>query len=418
MADNGPRAPEASGRRARSPGRTIRLRLTALYTTVFLVSSAALLTIAYLLVRGNLRGNHPTREALRRLGLHPASGGDLLFAPGSPNARLVHAVSSQIINSVLHRLLAEYIGALVLITVISVVAGWLLAGRALAPLRRITATARRVSGENLGERIALRGPDDELKELADTFDGMLVRLDAAFASQRHFVANSSHELRTPLAIMRTEVDVALADPEAAASELRAMGEAIRETVDRCERLIASLLLLARSEATGGRQVPVDVAALVGDCVTDLRARARQAEVEVRADLESAWTDGDLGLLERLVANLLDNGIRHNRPGGFLAVSTRIHEGHVVLTVANGGDRITPEEVAGLTEPFRRLDRSRSGFGLGLSIVQSIAQAHHGTATLRAPAAGGLEVRVQLPVRRDGDGGAAPPRHVETLRTPS
>ena len=165
-------------------------------------------------------------------------------------------------------------------------AGWLLAGRALRPLRDITATARRVSGENLGERIGLIGPDDELKELADTFDGMLGRLDGAFESQRHFVANASHELRTPLAIMRTEVDVALADPDASTDELRRMGEAVRETIDRCERLIESLLMLARSEAATGREEPVDLAALAGDCITDLMARSQDAERQRRRTTSS------------------------------------------------------------------------------------------------------------------------------------
>ena len=165
--------------------------------------------------------------------------------------------------------------ALVLMTLLSSVIGWLLAGRALAPLREITATARRVSGENLRERIALQGPADELKELADTFDGMLARLDGAFAGQRHFVASASHELRTPLAVMRTEVDVSLADPDASVADLRSMGEAVRDMVDRCERLIASLLLLARSEAAVTRDEPVDLAVLAGDCITDLRLRARR-----------------------------------------------------------------------------------------------------------------------------------------------
>ena len=159
--------------------------------------------------------------------------------------------------------------------------GRLAAGRTSAPLRAITATARRVSSENLGERIALSGPADELRELADTFDGMLGRLDGAFASQRHFVANASHELRTPLAIMRTELDVALADPAAQVAELRQMGEAVRDTVDRCERLIAGLLMLARSQAAAGRDEPVDIAALAGDCITDLSVRAREARVDPR-----------------------------------------------------------------------------------------------------------------------------------------
>src|SRR6201999_163748 len=193
--------------------------------------------------------------------LHPVPGTQFGFPAGSTNARLIGVVEHQLVDEALHTLLLQYVIALVLMTLLSSVIGWLLAGRALAPLRDITATARRVSGENLRERIALHGPADELKELADTFDGMLARLDGAFAGQRHFVASASHELRTPLAIMRTEVDVALADPDAGVEELREMGEAIRDTVDRCERLIASLLLLARSEAATGQEEPVDVAAL-------------------------------------------------------------------------------------------------------------------------------------------------------------
>jgi signal transduction histidine kinase len=299
-------------------------------------------------------------------------------------------------------------------TALSVLIGWLLAGRALAPLRDITATARRVSSENLGERIDLPGPADELRELADTFDGMLARLDSAFASQRHFVANASHELRTPLAIMRTEVDVALADPDASVGELRAMGEAIRDTVDRCERLIASLLLLARSEAATGQEEPVDLGALTADCVTDLWARAQEAHVEIRDDLEPAWTTGHPGLLERLIANLVDNAIRHNVDGGYLQVRTRTDGDLVELVVANGGEPIDPRRVEELAEPFRRLDRSGRGFGLGLSIVRSIADAHHGQAVLSAPAAGGLEVRVTLPRLV---GSSTRPRPTDAVRGP-
>ncbi len=387
-------------RRIGGPAPTIRLRLTALYGVVFLLSGAVLLTIGYLLVRHNLSGPGDFRSELRKLGLGPPAAGffrnALGFRPGSPEARFAAAVRQQLRSDALHRLLIEYVLALGVMTMISVVAGWLLAGRALRPLRDITSTARRVSGENLGERIDLVGPGDELKELADTFDGMLERLDAAFASQRHFVANASHELRTPLAIMRTEVDVALADPHADTDDLRAMGDAVLETVDRCERLIESLLMLARSEAATGREESLDVAALAGDCITDLQARANDARVQIRDDLEPAWTRGDPGLLERMIANLLDNGIRHNEPGGVLSVRTRVQDGRVQLTVANGGARIDPNDAEHLTEPFRRLDRSVGGFGLGLSIVRSVAQVHGGTATVTAPAAGGLEVRVELP----------------------
>jgi signal transduction histidine kinase len=379
----------------RMPAQTIRLRLTALYGTVFLITGAALLTLGYVFVRTNLRTHHSLRTELERLGIEPTRG-EFGFPPGSPTGKLIHTVQDQILGGALHRLLLEYIAALLLMTAASVVIGWLLAGRALAPLRDITATARRVSGENLGERIDLRGPNDELKELADTFDGMLARLDGAFASQRHFVASASHELRTPLAIMRTEIDVALADPDTSADELREMGEAIRDTVDRCERLIASLLLLARSEAAAGHEESVDIAARAGDCITDLWARAQEAHIHVMDDLEPAWTSGDPGLLERLIANLVDNGIHHNERRGYLRVSTRTREDHVELVVANGGPRIDPERVSELVEPFRRLDRSVRGFGLGLSIVRSIALAHHGMATLTAPDSGGLEVRVRLP----------------------
>jgi signal transduction histidine kinase len=389
------------------PAPTIRLRMTLLYGLVFLVTGTVLLTIGYALVRHNLDARGDFRQELRRLGLAPAPatpffGHALPFGPGSTEARVLQAVRAQLRNDALHRLLFEYVLALGAMTMISVAAGWLLAGRALRPLRDITATARRVSGQNLGERIALSGPADELKELADTFDGMLGRLDAAFASQRHFVANASHELRTPLAIMRTEVDVALADDAAGASELRAMGEAVRETTDRCERLIESLLTLARSEAAAGREERVDLGALVADCITDLRAGAQDAQVEVRDDLEPAWTRGEAGLLERMIANLLENAIRHNERGGFVEVATRAHaqDGSVWLVVSNGGPRIESVQAQTLAEPFLRLERGVGGFGLGLSIVRSVAEAHGGRMEIMAREGGGLKVRVAVP--------AAPP----------
>jgi signal transduction histidine kinase len=363
------------------PAPTIRLRLTVMYGLVFLITGAVLLTIGYALVSDNISAHHQ----------FPHFG-----HPVFPDSNLIQAVGRKITSDALHRLLIEYLFALGVMTMIAVGSGWWLAGRALRPLRDITATARRVSGENLGERIALVGPADELKELADTFDGMLERLDAAFASQRHFVANASHELRTPLAIMRTEVDVTMADPEASQQELRAMGEAIRETIDRCERLIESLLMLARSEGAKGREESVDLAALAADCITDLHARAEEADVTVKDHLAPAWTHGEPGLLERMIANLIDNGIRHNESGGFLDVSTRSSNGRVELVVANGGRRIDPADAETLADPFRRLNRSIGGFGLGLSIVKSVAQAHGGTAEITAPDTGGLRVRIELP----------------------
>ncbi|HEX3802977.1 MAG TPA: HAMP domain-containing sensor histidine kinase [Solirubrobacteraceae bacterium] len=377
--------------------RTIRLRLTLIYGGVFLVSAAALLTIGYLLVRHNLARHHSFRDEVDGLG---AALYRELFGkpPATPNGneRAFQAGYHQAVAATLHRLLLEYIAALVVMTGISVALGWWIAGRALAPLRAITATARRVSGENLGERIALQGPEDELKELADTFDGMLTRLDSAFASQKHFVANASHELRTPLAIMRTEIDVALADPHASVHELRAMGEAVRETVDRSESLIAALLLLARSEGVHAHEEPIDLAELAAGCITDLHRGAEAAGITITTDLEPAVARGDSALLERMLANLVENGIRHNRPGGELHVSTSTAGGVAEVVVSNGGVVIDPDRVHALTEPFRRLSRTSGGFGLGLSIVRSVAEVHGGTVELTAPSQGGLHVRVRIP----------------------
>ncbi|HET9074740.1 MAG TPA: ATP-binding protein [Solirubrobacteraceae bacterium] len=376
-----------SGRGAESgPGLspwTIRARLTTLYGGVFLLSGTALLSIGYVLVRENLERRIRLQQSLHLLGR-------------SVDLAYYRMMRNQWIHETLHQLLFTYLLALVAMTGVSVLAGWLLAGRALAPLRRITTTARRVSGENLGERIALGGPPDELKELADTFDGMLERLDAAFASQRHFVANASHELRTPLAIMRTEVDVALADPEASVAELREMGEALRESIDRSEGLISALLALARSEAVRGADQSVDLEVLAGDCVTDLMRRASQADVVIdTSGLRAAVVRGDPALLERLLANLIDNGIRYNAPGGCLWLATSTRGDAVELVVANTGARIDPAALTTLTEPFRRLSRQTTGFGLGLSIVDSVVTAHGGSLQLTARREGGLEVRVRL-----------------------
>ncbi len=384
--------------------RTIRLRLTLIYGGVFLISSVAMLSIGYLLVRQNLAHRHSFHA--EALGLAPTLYHSLfgqyraLFGrqpvPVGEDVRAFRAGYHQAVDAALHRLLLEYGAALVGMTGISVALGWWMAGRALSPLRSIIAAAQRVSGENLGERIALEGPEDELKELADTFDRMLVRLDGAFASQRHFVANASHELRTPLAVMRTEIDVALADQRADADDLRAMGEAVRETVDRTEALIEALLFLARSEAVSHTAGTVDLAELAAGCITDLHRGAEDAGIRVTARLEPAAARGDAALLERLLANLVENGIRHNCPGGQLYVCTRTIGGMAEVVVRNGGAVIDPARVQTLPEPFRRLSRDSGGFGLGLSIVRSVVLAHDGVLQLTAPAEGGLCVSVRVP----------------------
>jgi signal transduction histidine kinase len=397
-----PRLPEGL---RRGGARTIRLKLTLLYGAVFLVTGAVLLTIGYLLVRHNLDSHLNVREELRKLGIpvpegwfygHPPN----VYGADSFGADVARAAHAELAKQALHRLAIDYIAALVAMTGLSVAAGWLLAGRALAPLREITATARRVSAENLGERIDLSGPPDELKELADTFDLMLGRLDRTFASQRHFVANASHELRTPLAIMRTEIDVALADPAASTEELRAMGEAVRETIDRSEGLIAALLTLARSEAVNRQEEPVNLPALVADCVTDLHRQAAAKDVGLETELAAAHVRGDPALLERMIGNLIDNGIRYNQPGGYLRIQTRTAgspgASRAEVLVRNGGAVIDSETASALTEPFRRLSRTGGGYGLGLSIVRSVAEAHGGTVAVLAPPEGGLEVRVSIP----------------------
>ena len=401
LPSSGLRLPRLGVGLPRRPGPTIRLRLTLLYGSTFLITGALLLTIGYALVHHNLDARPPFRSLATRLGFpgppRVSPGGPAFrFGPGSPEARVAEAVRRQLREDALHRLLVEYGLALAAMTVVSVGAGWLLAGRALRPLREITATARRVSGENLGERIALQGPADELRELAETFDRMLARLDGAFRGQRHFVANASHELRTPLAIMRTEIDVALADEDASAAELRAMGEALRDAVDRSEGLIESLLMLARSESASGSGVTLDLAALAADCLTDLERQAHAGEIVVSMDLPSAFVRGDPALLERMVSNLIENGIRHNVSGGFLSVATGSDADGAHLTVRNGGEPIAPQDAAELAEPFRRLTAGRAGYGLGLSIVRSVVEAHHGDLVLTAPEDGGLEVRITLP----------------------
>ncbi len=388
--------------------RTIRLRLTLIYGGVFLVSSAALLTVGFLLVSHNLDHRHTFRSEV--VGLAQSVYRSLFGRlPGTLDIRAFQAGYHQAVDAALHRLLFEYIAALVAMTGVSVGLGWWIAGRALAPLRAIIATAQRVSGENLGERIGLQGPEDELKELADTFDGMLMRLDSAFASQKHFVANASHELRTPLAIMRTEIDVALADPGASAEELRTMGEAVRETIDRSEALIAALLTLARSEGIHGREETVDLAEIAGDCITDLSRSAEAGGIRIVTSLEPAVLRGDPALLERMLANLVENGIRHNEPGGVLHLTTATAGGTVEVVARNGGPVIDPAQAACLTEPFRRLSRTAGGFGLGLSIVRSVAEVHGGVVGLTAPPEGGLEVRIRLPAGPSGVAAVRRPR---------
>jgi signal transduction histidine kinase len=360
------------------PRPTVRLRLTLLYAAVFLVAGAALLTVSYILVRNNL------------------NPGDVGI--GGPGDEVRRAVQREVADDALHHLRVQYALALAALTALSVLLGWMLAGRALRGLQEITATARRVSQDNLDERIALDGPRDELKELADTFDAMLERLSSAFASQRRFVANASHELRTPLTVMRTELEVTLADPNASNAELREMAEAVHEAMDRTERLVQALLTLARSEGAIDRRDPLDLAAAARLALEHTAREAQAAELTVTADLHPAPVRGDRRLLERLVANLIENAVRHNHPGGSVSVTTGTRDRHSFVDVVNDGDVLDPATLPRLLEPFQRIDRGArgDGAGLGLSIVRSVAQAHGGSVSLAACPGGGLRAMVTLP----------------------
>jgi signal transduction histidine kinase len=291
--------------------------------------------------------------------------------------------------------------ALGLLTIFSFGLSWWMAGRALRPVNRITDAARSLSEQTLHARINLQGPNDELKQLADTFDAMLGRLDRAFHSQRRFVANASHELRTPLATERVLIDEALANRSARPDELRSILEQLRTNSEETERLIDALLLLARSERGLQQWAPVDLSDAVSSVVEQSTPEATAAAVTISAEVQPVVVSGDPGLLERLAGNLVENAIRHNVPGGSVSVITRRDLDAGVLEVANTGPVLNPGAVAGLLEPFRRAGPDRSsnqgGVGLGLSIVNAIVTAHGGSMLLRARQEGGLFVRVQLPL---------------------
>jgi signal transduction histidine kinase len=294
-----------------------------------------------------------------------------------------------------------------IIVVIGATGGYLLAKQALRPIARLTQTARALSTETLDQRINLGGPDDELRELADTFDDMLARLDQAFDSQRLFVANASHELRTPLSVIGTELEVTLADPNATAEELRRMGAVVASAAERAQRLVNSLLTLARLQAVGGGELevaePVDLAGLVPGALHAVAAEAEEKGVRIETDIEEAVTVGDPRLLERLIGNLVENAIRHNVDNGWLRITTGQTADKVWLHVANGGTVIPGGDVDRLFEPFRRgsgkVRTATKGAGLGLAIVRLIVEAHHGRLQAAAPPFGGLAVRVELPRER-------------------
>jgi signal transduction histidine kinase len=364
-----------------------RLRLTLLYSGMFLALGTAIVVVIY------LAGSH---GALIR---SSSAAANLTAAP-APRSPSVHAVVSQQHSADIDQLLAASWLTLAVTAAASALLGWFAAGWVLRPLRQMTAAARTISAGNLHQRLALSGPPDEFKQLGDTFDDLLARLEGSFAAQRRFVANAAHELRTPLTVERTLLQVALADPNASADSLRATCEELLASGRDQERVLEALLTLAISQRGLDRCERVDLAALAERSVDARRAEIERRGLELTSSLRLAPAAGDPTLIERLIANLLDNAIRYNRPGGRVELWSQTDSGQAVLAVSNTGAVIAPDEIERLFEPFQRLDAERIAAdghrGLGLSIVRAIATAHNGTAIAEPQPGGGLTVTVSLP----------------------
>jgi signal transduction histidine kinase len=370
--------------------------MALLYGGLVLLVGVSLLFISLLLLD----------RAVAQLGIFQNVQGNITIQNGGHEIlnSPVSAVVDQAQQSSRDYLLHTGLWYFAIIVVIGAAGGYLLAKQALRPIAKLTQTAQQLSSENLDQRINLGGPDDELRELADTFDAMLARLDAAFDSQRLFVANASHELRTPLAVIRTELDVSLSDPEASSEELRRMGEVVLGAAERAQRLLSSLLTLARLQAgvSGELEVrePVDLADLIPGVLKAVEAEAKQRPISIEVGAAQARTIGDPRLLERLIGNMVENAVRHNVPGGWLRITCGETADRAWLHVANGGQVIPPDDVVSLFDAFRRgQGKSRMsgrGAGLGLSIVRLIVQAHHGRLQAAAPPFGGLALRIELP----------------------
>lgn len=379
---------------------TIRIRLTLLYGGMFLMAGVVLLMLMYFFVRQALydAGSLPPLELGPGVEMRLKDGTVITAANFEQWLRHFHSVQA---DASLTTLLRKSLTVLVCLAVIAFILGYALAGRVLHPLNRITRTAREVAGSDLHRRIDMDGPDDELKELADTFDEMLERLDRAFDSQRRFVANASHELRTPLAINRTLLEVQLSDPNTS-PDLQQLGKTLLATNERSEQLVEGLLLLARSDNELTDRRPVELSEVALRAIEQIRPEAENREVELRSGLESAPVSGNGVLLERIALNLLQNATRYNTPGGWVEITTApAPGGGGELVVSNTGPVVPGYELEHIFEPFRRVkgaDRTRSdkGVGLGLSIVRSVVRAHGGAIEASARTGGGLTIRVRIP----------------------
>ncbi|MFE9097058.1 sensor histidine kinase [Streptomyces sp. NPDC007264] len=380
---------------------TIRIRLTLLYGGMFLIAGILLLSIIYLFAAHalNVGSDLPFKIVSGQV------VSDTCNFPSQTTAGELNDAMNACVNEqrqhALDNLLSRSLLALLGLAVIAFAFGYAMAGRVLSPLGRITRTARAVAGSDLSRRIELDGPDDELKELADTFDDMLERLQRAFTAQQRFVGNASHELRTPLAINRTLLEVHLSDP-AASPELQQLGKTLLATNERSEQLVEGLLLLARSDNQIVERKPVDLAEVAAQAIDQVHAEAQAKGVEVRGERTPAVVQGNGVLLERIALNLVQNAVRYNVPeGGWVEVTTEVQHGQAVLVVSNTGPVVPAYEIDNLFEPFTRLRTERTGsdkgVGLGLSIARSVARAHGGHITAQPREGGGLTMRVTLPL---------------------
>jgi len=385
----------APSQRRRMPPRTIRLRLTVLYGVVSVLSAAVLLAITIMLADGLTPRTTPVP------GQAATTSGQQALAQALARIAQLQAQLRQV--DPLHQLLVAAAAALAIMAGTSIALGWVVAGRALRPLRAITTATQQISEEDLHRRLAMPGPRDELTNLADTIDGLLARLQAAFEGQQNFVANASHELRTPLAASRTMLEVALADPAASAAALRSACQDVLTEERHQERLIDALLTLARSQRGLDRRKPLDLGAITTDILRTREPDAASRDVTVSASIASAPVLGDDGLLRQLAANLIDNALRHNVPHGTLSIHVTSDRDHSTLKVANTGPVIAQDEIGRLLQPFQRLSSRRpaddDGLGLGLPIVAAITRAHHATLLVSPGDCGGLNIEASFPARK-------------------
>jgi signal transduction histidine kinase len=370
--------------------RTIRARLAALFFAAFVASGAVLLAVTLALWQGR-------------------TGGAIHVTP-APAGSLPHPAVAQHSSDREQLLIASGI-ALAIMAGLSLALGWLVAGRFVRPLRTITTTTREISATNLHARLNLAGPDDELKELADTFDELLARLERSFAFERQFVANASHELRTPLATMRAALDVAMSKPGPVPPQIDTLAGRIRHELDHVDRLLEGFLTLAQAQhGPVGDASRLSLVALASAAIEHRSEAISRLKLSIEQEgCAEAWVTGSETLIARMVENVVDNAVTHNQPGGWIRVQTAVEGTLARIVVENGGPVLGQEEVEQLARPFRRLGSQRTGSdkgsGIGLSIVASIAEAYGGTLDLDARREGGLRVAITLPLAVDAVGGA-------------